>query len=656
MNPRQRWWKKNKPHQQVAEDFKLLFRQQNQRHLENLTNLRLYGNRYVTGLTGDTYEQTDPLQHERLTLNVIQSVIDAATSKIATNKTRSQFLTEGGKWKQQQQAMQLSRFVDGQFYKNKTYPESEKSFKDACIFDMGVVKHWIDDRVKDDVQIMSERVVPTEVWVDQVDAKYGKPRMLYQIKEVGKEVVAGNPKWKKYADRIQQATVVDPNFQRTDPATTLADPCSIMEAWRLPSYQGGPDGKHIICLDSVTLLEEKWEDEYFPFSFFRWNERAFGFYGQGLAEQLRTIQISINKILRQIERHMDKASSFVLAERGAKVVKSHLVNTPWTLLEYTGAVPTFATVQSISPEYFAQLDRLYSRAFEIAGISQLFAQSKVPSNLKSGRAISEAKDTESERFLKAGSDWSEYQLDIGNKQIQLAKIVDDMLRDAGDEDGYTVMAKNENDSLDRIRWQDVALEDDAYIMQAYPTSYLPKTPAFRIQAALDLAEAVPQLQPYMPKLIEEIPDLKAAIKQLIAPREYIEKITDRMLYADAETEEELEALYEPPDSFIMSVQDPSGMPAALVISRGKLFQARIDGAPPERLDLLMRFMTEVDNLMAEPPGAEDAEAEAAAAAMAAGEMQAQPGALGAVGMAPQAGDITVAPQITVPQAARGPMG
>ncbi len=405
-------------------------------------------------------------------------------------------------------------------------------------------------------------------------------------------------------------------------------------------------------MDSVTLLEEKWEDEYFPFSFFRWNERPFGWYGQGLAEQLRTIQISINKILRQIERHMDRASSFVLAERGAKVVKSHLVNTPWTLLEYTGQVPTFATVQAISPEYFSQLDRLYSRAFEIAGISQLFAQSKVPSNLKSGRAISEAKDTESERFLKAGSDWSEFQLDIGNKQIQLAKLVDEMLRDNGISDGYTVMAKNENDSLDRIRWQDVALEDDAYIMQAYPTSYLPKTPAFRIQAALDLAEAVPGLQPSMPKIIEEIPDLKAAVKQLNAPRDYIDKITDRMLYADAETEEELEELYTPPDSFIMSVQDPSGMPAALVISRGKLFQARIDGAPPERLDLLMRFMTEVDNLMAEPPGMEGAGEmqDPALAGMGAGPMAMPPGA------APSIGDVNINPNINLPTPAMGPMG
>ena len=51
---RPRWWKNKDSHQQIAEDMKLLFRQQNSRHIENLTNLRLYGNRFITGLTGDT--------------------------------------------------------------------------------------------------------------------------------------------------------------------------------------------------------------------------------------------------------------------------------------------------------------------------------------------------------------------------------------------------------------------------------------------------------------------------------------------------------------------------------------------------------------------------------------------------------------------------
>lgn len=634
--PREKWWKLPQPNEQITADLKVLFTQQATRQEENLTNLRLYGNRYITGMSGNAYEQMDPLQTERLTLNVIQSCIDAATSKISTNDTRVQFLTEGGKWKQQQKAMNLTRFLDGQFYLNNTYQESEESFSDALIFDLGAVKHFIDDRDMDHIKVCSERTLPTELWVDQIDAKYGKPRSLYHVKEVGKETLAANPNYKGKAAKISQATLIEPGFTAINSDVTLADPCSVMEAWHLPSYPGGPNGRHVICVSSCVLLEEPWEWEYFPFSFFRWNKRKFGFYGQGLAEQLRSIQVSINKILRQVERHMDRASSFVLAERGAKIVKSQLVNTPWTLLEYTGQAPVFATVQAISPEYFSQLDRLYSRAFEIAGISQLFAGSKVPGNLKSGRAISEAKDTESERFMKTGKDWGRFQLDIGKKQIMLAKQVDEMLRDAGEEDGYTVMARNEDDTLDRLKWDDVSLEDDAYIMQPMASSYLPKTPAFRIQAALDLVERYPQLEKFMPKLLEGIPDLKGAVKQLDAPRNYLDKITDRMLYEDAETEEELDALYVPPDSFTDTL-------LALEISRNKFCLAQLEGAPPERLDLLSRFMTACQKLMEAPPGSEE---EMQSQAM----QQPMPGGMppGMPMGAPSIGDVNINPNINLP--------
>jgi hypothetical protein len=616
----------------------MLYTQHSQRLEENLINLRLYGNRNIQGFTGQSFDKSDNLLFERLTLNVIQSVIDAAASKISTNDTRTQFLTEGGKWKERQQAKLLTRFTDGQFFRNDTYEESEESFLDALIFDLGAMKHFIDRRDPENVKICSERAVPVELFVDIIDGRYRKPRQLYQVKEVGREVILGDPDFKSKVPRIHEATLMEPSSTLGE--STLADPITLMETWHLPSAPNATDGKHVICVDSCTLLEEPWTWQYFPFSFYRWNKRRFGFYGQGLAEQLRTIQISINKILRKIEQHMDKASSFVLAERGAKIVKSHLVNTPWTLLEFTGHIPQFATVASISPEYFAQLDRMYSRAFEIAGISQLFAQSKMPGNLKSAKAISEAKDTESERFMKAGKAWSRFHIDIAAKQIELAQQVNKMTPG-----GYSVLAKNEDGSLDRIAWDEIDLDRDAYIMQPYPSSYMPKLPAFKIQAVQDLAEVMPELQPFVPKLLEDLPDLKAVLKRLNAPLDYIDKVTDRMLYEKAETQDELEELFEPPDAF-------TDLPMALQISKGKLLRAKMDGAPPERLDLLMRYMTEVENLLNPPmPPQPGVSPEMAAGAIPPGAVPPMPGVPASTilsPVAPRAGDITISPEINVP--------
>ena len=56
--------------------------------------------------------------------------------------------------------------------------------------------------------------------------------------------------------------------------------------------------------------------------------------------------------------------------------------------------------EKISQDLFMHLDRLYNRSFEIAGISQLSAQSSKPSGLDSGRALREFSDIESERFQR----------------------------------------------------------------------------------------------------------------------------------------------------------------------------------------------------------------------------------------------------------------
>ena len=586
------WWTQADPHEQIWADVGLLFEQHSDRIEQNMLNLRLYGNKGAESGYG-SYDQG---ASSKLTLNVIQSAIDAANAKISTNKTRAMFLTEGGHWMAQQQAKKLTRFVDGQFKRNNTYKISRDVFRDAEIFDLGVMKHSIDDRDPKNPKICNERVMSVELLVDLVDGKYCEPRRIYQVKEIGREVILNDPRYKKYKSEIMQASLVNNEFSTNSIAdsTSIADPITIIESYHLPSSPLATDGKMCISLSNVALELHPWKHDYFPFSTFRWLKKPFGYYGQGLAEQLRPLQISINKILRKIEQHMDKASSFVLASRGTKVVKAHLVNTPWTLLEYTGSIPTFATVQSISPEYFTQLDRLYARAFEIAGVSQLFAQAKLPPGLQTGKAIAEYKDNESERFQDIGQGWSEYQIDMAEKQIELAKILDK--KTPG---GYSVLAQNENDekSLSRIHWKDVDLDRDAYIIQAYPTSYLPKLPAYRLDTVAQMAEVIPELRPYVPKLLD-FPDVESVMKRLTAPIDYIEMVTDRMLYdvvegvksEDKMTEEDYEELYTPPDAFTDFQQ-------ALVISRGKLLRARQDNAPEKRLDLLIRYMTDIQDLI-----------------------------------------------------------
>jgi len=624
-----RWWKvkksEGKVHEALKGDCSSLLTKLQYRSDQNLKYLRLYSNANIQSLQGDGYDQPDPYNDDRLVLNVCQSVVNAVTAKISTNRPRCMPLTEGGDWKLQQQAKDLGKFFDGQMYQSQVYRESRDMFRDAGIYGTGPIKFHNDWRDKDNPQIVGEARMIEDILVDPVDGKYGKPRMLHEVCNWSREVALAT--WPDKKVGVKAATQWR-NDEGYEPG--YADPITIAEGWHLPSSPTAGDGRHVIGTDTVTLVDEEWKVERFPMAFFKWLKPSIGcgWYGESLIAQILGVQIEINKILLKVSQHMHLASSFICAERGAKVVKEHLVNTPWTLLEHTGAAPTFQTVASISPEYFMQLDRLYAKAFEIAGITQLFATGLKPKGLDSGKAQREYKDTESERFMDVSQAWEElHYRDIPEILVDCAKEIDESA-----EGGYSVLAVGEDDTLERIAWEDVNLERDKYILQLHPTSFLPKQPAFKFQAVKEILEVSPELQPYALELLD-YPDLKAKTRQITAPTRYIEKVTDRMLYAKAD---DLEDLYEPPDAFT----EPE---LALTIARGKLQDARIANAPPERLDLLMRYMSEVERMQKQMQ--EEMMAQAAAAMQPPGMAPGMPPAPGgpAVG-----GDINVAPEFNMP--------
>jgi hypothetical protein len=625
-----RWWKANKLDigKALVGDIKSLQEKLRYRSDRNLDNLRLYSNQNVQSLQGDGYDQSDPFDPDRLVLNICQSVVNAVTAKISTNRPRCMPLTEGGNWELQQQAKQLGKFFDGQFYQSQIYRNSRDIFRDACIYGTGAIKFHADWRDKENPQIAAERKLIDNILVDPIDGRYGRPRMLHEVVEISREVALAT--WPDRKREIKAATLWG-----TEQGGQIgyADPITIGEGWHLPSSPTSGDGRHVIACDSGPLLDEPWRIERFPTAFFRWLVESLGFYGGALIDQEKGIQTEINKILLKISQHMHLASSFIMANRGAKVVKEHLVNTPWTLLEYTGDAPVFATVQSISPEYFMQLDRLYAKAFEIAGITQLFATGLKPKGLDSGKAQREYKDTESERFMDVSQAWEELHFrDIPEILVDIAQEIDEAA-----EGGYSVLAVGEDDTLERIAWQDVNLEREKYILQLHPTSFLPKQPAFKFQAVKEILEVSPEMQPYALELLD-YPDLKAKTKQITAPTRYIEKVTDRMLYGKGD---DLEALYEPPDAFTKPE-------LAMEIARGKLLDAKINNAPPERLELLMRYMTEVEALQEQLK--EEAMAQAAAAMQPQVPPQMAMGAGPGVPAVPGIGEVNIRPEFNMPEA------
>lgn len=564
-NPHEPWWKKpaDSVHSAVFETVNHLDDTQHGIRDAYLHHLRLYSNRQALSFQGNEYIAAQD-GGSRIRLNVVKSCIDTATAHIATNRPRPLYQTKGGNYEQRERARRLGKFQLGQFMRMKRYLKGLQVFRDAAIFGPGVEKFYALNG-----SICSERVFPDELIHDTYEASGGSIRQLFQHKELPREVLLEQfpNEWKE----IEQAKKI-----RDDRGVNngLAEPASVVEAWHLPSGPDADDGRHVIAISTCALVDEPWERERFPFAFFNWSDPVRGIFGIGAAEELAPIQVEINYIAQKIQRLMTLATSFIWKEKGSGV--GRIMNRDWAQYEYTGKPPIFQTVSAVSAEYFNHLDRLYQRAFEIMGISQLTAQAQKPAGLDSGEALRVFHDIGTKRFQHIGQRWEQFHLDAAECIYDVAA---DIL-ESGDKADLKVLVSEDRD-VQEIDFKDAYLERDQYVMIPYPVNLLPDTPAGQVEMVTKLGQGIQAMQPYLPLLLTGIPDVEAVVNRISAPLRLAEKYVDRILQDNE---------YEPPF-------ESMDLQLTREIATKSMLQAFVDGVPEERIETLRRFIGSVDELI-----------------------------------------------------------
>ena len=121
--------------------------------LENLRNPAVVGYNYNNRELGEEQDTTANPQ-----LNVIASCIDTLHSKIAQSKVRPFFNTINGTFKDIQAVKQAQQFFDVLYDAQNVNRTISDAFKDACIFDTGVV--YIDEEAQ-----TIRRALPFQVYI-----------------------------------------------------------------------------------------------------------------------------------------------------------------------------------------------------------------------------------------------------------------------------------------------------------------------------------------------------------------------------------------------------------------------------------------------------------------------------------------------------------
>lgn len=534
---------------------------------DNIKNMRLYGNHDYMGMgTSATTRIENVSVQNRVTLNIVQSMVDTAVSKITKQKPRPYFLTDDGDFTLKRKAEKLTKFSEGQFYSTNFYELAAEAYRDAGIFGTGAIKIFIEDD-----KIKAERIFIDEIKVDEKEAYYGKPRQMHQTKWIHKDVLKGAfPSCAKDIDFATSDATAAKDLQ----TFRNGDMLMVIESWRLPTKKGKKDGRHTITVSTTDLVNEEYDKDYFPFVFFKWNTRPLGFFGQGIAEQLTGLQIEINKILRTIQVSMHLVSvPKLFVEASSKVVSAHLNNKIGGVIKWAGTKPEFGQLGTIPAELFTHLERLYNRAYEIIGISQLSSQSNKPAGLNSGKALRTYSNIETERFQATAKRYEQAFLDAAKIMIDLAKDLSLAT------DNYEVKVPGSG-FLKTIKWDDVNMEEDQYMLQIFPTNALSQDPSNRLQEVQELMQAGLVSKEDSMKLLD-FPDLKGMYSMNNAGVDDIERQIEAMVDGGE---------YQTPEPF-------QNLKYGIVKMQQAYLKYRSEKAPEEVLENLRQWMSDAKAVM-----------------------------------------------------------
>lgn len=537
------------------------------------TFAKLYGTWTPTFWNGyqlaSSGKPTAPMR-DRLTYNIVQSCVDTLTARISQNKPKPMFLTSNGDSKLQRKAKKLDSFCYGLFYENGLYKKAPKQLRDSAVFGEGII-HVFDDFGK----VGYERVFPYEILMDYLEGHYGEEsvKSMFRVKNIDRtELMEANP---DKADEIARLTST--SMYLSAASKSVSDTVTVVEAWRLPV--GNQPGRHCIVTENVTLLDEGYEDDFFPFSISRFSDRLYGPYAQGMAEQLVPAQVEINRTLISIQRSLYLGGTHkIFVKAGSRVIKSHFDNAIGTILEWSGdTAPSYVTPQLVQAEIYAHLDSMINKAYQLTGVSQLSAASVKPMGIDSGRALRAVDDIQVQRQTPIAQNYENAFVDLSRISISVAKKI-------YEKHGKMSVKVPGKRFIETINWKDVDLDNDQFLLQIYPVSKLPNDPEGRLATIQEMMQSG-LVTPEVGRRLLDYSDLEAEESLANSSLDYLNMILDKM------TEQGEFTAPEPLDDLVTARKL-----ALEYYAKGKL-----NNMAEDRLELLRRFIKKIDVLTTPPP-------------------------------------------------------
>lgn len=384
-------------------------------------------------------------------LNICKSIVDTLTSKMAQSKVRPFFNCINGSFEDIQICKQSQQFFDQYFDFQNVQEKVALSFRDACIFDTGWI--YIDEDSKE-----INRALPWQVYFRPAEFTYGKMTRIYY-------------------ERLDYPVCLLPDNIRKDVEEKTEAQYITYGVYY--DISANVKAHYVSCINKV--YKDSFDSDRLPFIPVFYMNPISGQSSISVVDMLNSIQLEINTLMAKIKdaSQLNPCNTFFVPD-GSNIKVGQLNNRVGNIVTYK-PVPdvsnpvTTSTPAFIDNQYIQLVDELVQKSYEMVGVSALSAQSKKPSGLNSGIALSTMEDVESDRFETQLNQIIKMYVDIAKTCIAIFKKGDNILPDAN--------------SRVNIKWSDIVDETKKMTIQYSGADALSKDPSQKLQQLQTLAQA-----------------------------------------------------------------------------------------------------------------------------------------------------------------------
>ncbi len=526
-------------------------------------HLRLYGNYDALGIMDSAYSFERSM--DRLTLNVIAINVDTATARIAKNRPRPKFLTKGSTIPMERQCQKLEKFVGGLLYQEKAHAKMQAMFRSSCVFGDGFVKVYPNHQKK---RVSIDKRFTPNIIVDEQDAMHGDPLCMYEIAILSK--VSLIEKYPKLKVQIEASSLPASGFYSE---MYTEDQVLVIEAVKKASKNGEPDGRRVICTSHAVLEDFKYTRERFPYVKQPYQVKEIGYYSEGIAEMLTSIQYELNKTLIVAQQAVNLCVPKLMVHADCQVVSEHLNNEIGSIYRYTGMKPEWSTLIGVPGDVKEHIQELYEKSFQRTGLSNLSAFGEKPANISSGKGLREYNDIETERFAIVSQNYE-------NAYMDLWELCTDAAEQLAKEDKKLSVTVLDKGMMDKIAWNDIDLDRDSYAMQPYPASMLGDNPTGRYDDITDMMDRGLLDKEQATELLQ-FPDIESYFIEANSPRKNIRTVVSAIVE---------KGVYYPPTEY-------QSLELGIKIMNNMLLYYTDRELEPERLELFARWISDAQAIM-----------------------------------------------------------